>query len=330
MRAAQAFARHGIEGHGFRCPYLSCSDDLLDVLPKGMFDYSSNKAILWDVASSADANGAATTSDVLHRLYKPESALAAVCTPSTRSDIVEIPVCLPDDLELIDGLQLVPDRVAKVWIYVLHQTHRRGELFNLLFHPELAPQCQAPMTAVLREAAELQPEVWIARLRDIGAWWREKARFSTTVADKPEGLQVSFMCSERATILVKGLEPGGLGHAWNGAYHQLRTRTLTLPAEPRPFVGLPGSAPDRIVSFLQEQGYILDIGETAPLCGTYLNTETLAGLTSELQLIQTIEASPGPLVRYWRWPGGARSALSITGDLDALTLLDYASRLFAR
>ena len=36
---------------------------------------------------------------------------------------------------------------------------------------------------------------------------------------------------------------------------------------------------------------------------------------------------PGPVIRLWPWPNGMRSALCITGDLDALSLLDYAARL---
>jgi len=88
--------------------------------------------------------------------------------------------------------------------------------------------------------------------------------------------------------------------------------------------------PKQVVSFLREQGYILDTGETATRCGTYMDAATLARLTTEVELINYIEASPGPLVRYWRWPGGAKSAMCVTGDLDALTLLDYALRLFAR
>jgi len=105
---------------------------------------------------------------------------------------------------------------------------------------------------------------------------------------------------------------------------------LDVPVEPRPFVGLPANIPKRIASFLREQGYILDTGETATRCGTYIDAATLARLTSEVELIDYIEASPGPLVRYWRWPGAARSAMCVTGDLDALTLLDYVSRLFFR
>jgi hypothetical protein len=56
---------------------------------------------------------------------------------------------------------------------------------------------------------------------------------------------------------------------------------------------------------------------------------TLDGL-NHMQLVGHIEASPGPLARYWRSPDGAKSALCITEDLDALTLLDYAGRLFNR
>jgi len=386
VRAAQVFAHHGIEVYGFRCPYLSCTDDLLDVLPEGVFDYSSNKAIWWDVASSTGVRNAATTLDVLHRLYRPTSALDTVCTPWTRSNVVEIPVCLPDDLELHDGLRLGPEGMTQAWSQILHRTHRRGELFVLMFHPELAWRCQQPLMTVLHEATRLHPPVWIARLRDISNWWREKSSFAVAISHTPAGLHISFTCSERATILVRGLgtcgperarcpepfvpgpctgPPWVLGHCtvrsstvpkplvlwpkdtgdqgsgtvpkdqgpvegWDGAYYQLRTRALHVPAEPRPFVGLPVNAPKRIVSFLREQGYILDTGETAARCGTYIDAATLAGLTSEVELINYIEASAGPLVRYWRWPNGAKSAMCVTGDLDALTLLDYASRLFVR
>jgi hypothetical protein len=183
---------------------------------------------------------------------------------------------------------------------------------------------------VLREAARLQPPVWVARLRDISSWWREKSSFAVAISHTPAGLHISFTCSERATILTRSLGPWAPEIAWDGAYHQLRSQVLTVPAEPRPFVGLPANAPERVVSFLREQGYILDIGETAACCGTYLDAATLAGLTSDVELVKTIEASSSPLVRYWRWPGGAKSAMCVTGDLDALTLLDYADRLFVR
>lgn len=331
LRAAQVFDRHGIERYGFRCPYLGCTDDVLDSLPVGVFEYSSNKAIEWDVISSTDGGDRPpTASDVLHRLYKPMSALDAVGTPRSQSGIVEIPACLPDDLELHDALGLGPEGMTEAWRQILQRTHQRGELFVLMFHPELAVGCWQPFTTVLREAALMRPTVWIARLRDISSWWRQKADFSVDISPTPAGLQLTFTCTQRATILVRGLLASSSDEEWDGTYRQLRSRSLYVPAEPRPFVGLPSDTPQRVVSFLREQGYILDTGETATCCGTYIDAATMTRLTSEVEIINHIEALPGPLVRYWRWPAGAKSALCVTGDLDALTLLDYASRLFVR
>jgi hypothetical protein len=59
-------------------------------------------------------------------------------------------------------------------------------------------------------------------------------------------------------------------------------------------------------------------------------TRPNTGQVNEVQLIEVIESSPSPLVRYGRWPYGSKSALCISGDLDALTLFDYASRLVVR
>jgi len=43
-------------------------------------------------------------------------------------------------------------------------------------------------------------------------------------------------------------------------------------------------------------------------------------------VLDAIESGTGPLVRVWRWPDGARSALAVTGDIDALTLRDFVVR----
>lgn len=330
VRAAEAFSGHGIEVHGFRCPYLSYTDGLLDALPQGVFEYSSNRAFGWGVVSGNGDHKSTRVSDVLDRLYKPTSPAHVVCVPSVRSGMVEIPVSLPDDLELYEALHLGPKGMAEAWGQILHRVHERGELFGLLFHPELGWSCQQPVAAVARQARRMRPRVWVARLREINSWWREKATFGVAVSGSSAGLDISFECSERATILARGPGPWHRERVWDGGYRRLEADSLRVPAEPRPFVGLPADAPERVVSFLRQQGYIVDTSDKARRCATYLDTATLATLTSQVELVGHIEASPGPLVRYWRWPNGARSALCVTGDLDALTLLDYASRLFAR
>ena len=354
-RAVAAFARHGIEARGFRCPYLRYTEDLFHALPPGAFAYSSNRAIWWDVTPPDQVVGATSTLEVLRGFYQPASAHDTACVPRLRTDagtgpgIVEIPVCVPDDLQLHDGLHMAADDIAQAWHLILARTYRRGELFDLVFHPELAQLCRTPLLAVVEEARRLQPGVWIAQLRDVADWWREKAGFGVTVIepvarsaglpdeDTTGVLRLIFTCSERATVLVKGWNSDAAAQPWDGAYRELAIREIDLPAEPRPFVGLPMDAPKAIVSLLQELGYLLDMGREATHCGIYLDLSTLARFTrpdtgriNDVQLIEAIESLPGPLIRYGIWPRGAKSALCISGDLDALTLLDYASRLFVR
>jgi hypothetical protein len=328
LRAIRSFERFGIENRGFRCPYLAYSNELLNSLPSGMFDYSSNEALLWDVVDHNNLSHKGIFFEALEKFYKGRNASESVCLPSIRSNMVEIPICVPDDLQLHDGLLLNDEDMEQVWARFLEQTFSRGELFNLIFHTELASCVDDSFVDLLNHAKQLQPMVWIARLRDISEWWREKFKFRVEITSNLKELKLTFDCSPRATILVRGLDLPGSGLMWDGTYSRWESNTLEVPANPRPFIGLADGIPERIISFLREQGYILDTGETARFCGLILNTDELTKLPNDVALINYIEASPAPLVRYWRWPNGAKSALSITGDLDALSLMDYASRLF--
>ena len=53
---------------------------------------------------------------------------------------------------------------------------------------------------------------------------------------------------------------------------------------------------------------------------------TTFGESDKRALIDFIEGSDAPLVRLWRWPNGARCAMSVTGDVDAMTMLDFLRR----
>ena len=328
VKAAEVFKNYGINVHGFRCPYLGFTEELLDMLPKGLFAYSSNKAIQWNVLNGNSDGPINLTFDTLRNIYAAESSLNSINVPWSRPNMLEIPVSTPDDMELFDGLELTPAEVAHTWCQILTKTHLRGELFNLIFHPELAVLCEQPFFEVLNCAKSMQPQIWVARLCDISEWWFEKASFRVEITENSTCLQFDFACSLRATILVKGIDLHDFGSDWDGSYQRLLSRTLEVPAFPRPFIGLSPKAPQKVTAFLMEQGYLLDMTEQAPDCSIYLDEIILASISGEVQLIDYIEACAGPLVRYWRWPNGAKSALSITGDLDALSFLDYLTRIY--
>ena len=328
VKASAVFRESGIQADGYRCPYLSATEETETAIPNGLVQYSSNRAIWWeDVVSPGTAATPVFTH--LKQFYRAESSHAVVSTPRLTNRLVEIPCSLPDDLQLVDGLGLGPAGLRAVWLDMLQRIHERGELFVVLFHPESYEQCAEALENVLCEAKWMNPGVWIAQLRDVGRWWREKAGFSVDVQRLCSArVRMRFNCSERATILVRQLDAVNL-QPWSGAYQVLRGRTLDVANDVRPFVGLAPDVPPRVAAFLEEQGYILDRGDEARECGVYLTAESASRHGTEVQLLEYIESSPAPLVRFWRWPEDARSALCVTGDLDALSLTDYLGRVFA-
>ncbi|HEY1303128.1 MAG TPA: glycosyltransferase [Vicinamibacterales bacterium] len=329
LKAAAAFQECGIQADGYRCPYLSGTEELKEVIPDGLVGYSSNRAIWWADAVPDGSVGTAIFEN-LRRFYRAESSDTVVSTPRLANGIVEIPCSLPDDLQLSDGLQLDAAGIADVWTDMLRHIHRRGELFVVLFHPESYEQCGQALEGILSAAERMRPGVWIAQLRDVSRWWQEKAGFGVAVGPlQSGGLRLRFNCSGRATVLVRHVHADAGSSEWfDSSYRVLNGRVLDVTEGVRPFVGLAQDVPSGIAAFLEEQGYILDRGDTARECGIYLDADGSSRRT-EVQLVDHIESSPAPLVRFSRWPANARSALCVTGDLDALSLTDYLARVFA-
>jgi glycosyltransferase involved in cell wall biosynthesis/peptidoglycan/xylan/chitin deacetylase (PgdA/CDA1 family) len=323
VTAAAVFRERGIEADGYRCPYLSSTEDLSRVIPDGLVQYSSNEAIWWDVLPGNNTGNAIF--DTLRQFYGAESSRAVVAIPRMSNGLVEIPVSLPDDLQLSDGLKLDPDGIQQVWTEMLQQVHRRGELFVVLFHPESYDRCGQAFENILMRASQMRPRVWVTQLRDVSRWWREKAASVVELSrGRVNGLHLRFRCSERVTVLARHLDTAD-AEPWSGSYRVLKGRTLDVPGDVRPFVGVTPDVPAHVVSFLEEQGYILERGGAASDCGVYLDGDRFE---SEVQLLDYIESSQVPLVRFSRWPNEFKSALCVTGDIDALSLVDYAARLF--
>jgi peptidoglycan/xylan/chitin deacetylase (PgdA/CDA1 family) len=348
LRATKAFDNRGMKVHGFRCPYLGHSEALIASLPEGMLQYSSNAAVWWDVISATDIGRGNAVYDATLAFYAPRASHTYVSLPWKRGNLTEIPVSLPDDMLLFDGIFRDVNAMTEAWRGIMAQTYRRGELFNLIFHPELADREQAPFGLLLAEGQSLNPPVWCTRLCDISEWWQEKRRFTVSVSANdsrhPDSsvdrdfqpisrIDISFKaCSKRATILFRSLSVPG-AELWDGEYSRLPVDgtgevVVTVPGDPRPFVGVTADVPEATRTVLRDLGYIV---ETDPhwvqQCGVVIDRRTLREHSHDVALVEHIEATTAPLVRFWPWPDGTRSALCFSGDLDALSLADYAARL---
>jgi hypothetical protein len=328
-KATRAFARARIPVSGFRCPYLSFDDDVADAVPKRTFSYSSNMAIRWDVPlPPAESNGAGMAAQ-LASFYRPRLSTEVVSRPRTLRGHLEIPVTLPDDFELQHALVLGAARIRRIWVEIFRDTYRRGELFAPLFHPEAFRYCAPAFEQLLAEAtACLQPAVWVARLTDIASWWRRRMTSRIVMTPESRGLRVEIRCPDDATVLERGLD-GRERARWHGSDAILTERTVMLDGNLLPCVGVSQSTPFRVVEILRDEGYHVETGPSAERCAVWIRPESGVDLDDELQLLAFVDRCQGPLVRIWRWPDSARSAVAIAGDLDALSLMDYVSRLRA-
>lgn len=324
-RAVKVFAKYDIDVHGFRCPYLGHTADLIESIPQGLFKYSSNKAIFWKPKIETPEKDLFYVT--LDNFYQGENSENVICAPQLKENLIEIPVCVPDDLQLMDGLKMQSEDVFQEWKSIQNEIYRRGELFTILFHPELAHLCNNPFLALLDYIQASQPAVWVAKLSEISDWWLEKAKFSVEIIENNEELIIKIISSPRATILFRN-HLNNTFKFWDGNYWQINGSQISIPKQPRPFIGLEKDVPESIVSFLQEQGYIIDQSEKAYDCSLFFDHSSILGFQSPLSLVEFIESKSTPLLRFGRWPNGAKSAFCLSGDLDVLSLFDYAARVF--
>lgn len=324
-RARHAFEAQHVTCRGFRCPYLRWNDDTIEAVTQAGFLYDSSQGLAWDVVKEVE------TPAYRHVLgfYGAASAADYPALPRWDKNLVRIPYCLPDDESLIDRFQLKTDESkSRLWLAVLDETYRLGELFTLGLHPERIDLCEAPLRATLRRARDWSPAIWIARLDEITQWWKDRTAATTTLAhDDGREFQINVEGPAGVRLMARGVEWLSPSAARDGMYHIAEGASIRLRAARRPFIGVsPESAP-YLTSFLRQQGYIVERTADGRSYGLYLHRPDFQ-YQDERPLLTEIERSDFPLARLGRWPNGARSALCITGDIDALTIWDYGLRFF--
>jgi len=326
-RALDVFDLAGIPPRGFRGPYLRYDEDTIAAAASLGFEYVSNETVSYDVLEPDSFNPARWAE--YQRALKLYSAIPvdqAIVRPRRRSGVIEIPVAMPDDEILVDRLGLRHgEQIGAIWVKALDRSYARGDLLTLQLHPERGGLCRKGLSILLTVARSKAPAVWIAQLRDIADWWRRRAAFRLEVEAAGDGRwRISGTGAPDVVILLQNLRcPGAM--SWYGPYARLDRLGETVESPVRPTIGVSAES-EELRRFLEEEGYAVSSGVEPESCALYLDRPGPLTLANQAAVLERIENSPAPLVRLARWPDGARSALSITGDVDALTLRDFVSR----
>lgn len=325
--AQQVFAQAGVQAQGFRCPYLRSSPATLQALSQHGLAYDSSQALAWNVLNGKETPAYLRVLD----FYGTLPARHYPSLPSLQGDLVCIPYSVPDDEAIVERLSLAsPDEGSTLWQAILQRTYELGELFVLGLHPERIAPCRKPLSDTLAAARRLAPSVWIARLDEIANWWRARAAATVQISDAGDHqVKITVEGPPGVTVLARGVQVQTATAIWANNYRQVGELSFSAPANKRPFIGVAPSSSPRLTSFLRQQGYVVETGADARACAFYIEQADLPE-QDERAILSRIEQAEFPLVRLGRWPNGARSALCVTGDIDALTLWDYGLRLMGR
>ncbi len=325
--ARRLFEERGIACSGFRSPYLRRNAATLKAIGETGFLYDSSDSLVWE---AVNGNGSEAYHKVLE-FYGSRPAGDYPALPKLTAGVVEIPYCLPDDESLIERLHFEDEQArSQPWLDILAETYRRGELFTLGLHPERIFLCEVPLRKVLEKARSLSPSVWIARLDEIAKWWKERSALEPLVGFSwPNEYWLDVKPLKGLTILGKHVEMDHPAQRWNGHTMQVRENGVRFKSPLRPFIGITPRSDAGLAGFLRQQGYIVEFTETRSNYSIFLDCQRFAA-ADERGLLEEIEGRESPLVRFGRWPDGAQSALSVTGDIDALTIWDYGLRALGK
>ena len=326
-KSIDLFRQNNILFSGFRFPYLKYDKKCVDVLGKFPIKWDSSSSIYWDVMGDVKVEKMKWRNyEGMLNQYDYKNSLSHISLPRDHDNLLEIPVSLPDD-DLLERLGVKGNGLAKeIWGGILAQTYLRGELFALQLHPERIFLFREALVSMIETSRQLSPRVWTARMSDIFKWWEEKRTFSVNLNEKGNGVyEVEAKCSAQATVLAKlnGFENGKFYHG----FEIVKEHRFSLKSQRRPVIGIPIESSQKLVQFLRNEGFIFEPGNEKERYSVYLDRFKTFSEKDETEALRIIHSTNSPLIRFWRWPFGYKSVLTITGDIDALSSADFFLRL---
>jgi peptidoglycan/xylan/chitin deacetylase (PgdA/CDA1 family) len=338
-QAVAVFEKTQLPHEGFRNPYLGWTEASLAVFAELGFTYDSNEAVFHDVVHLDHLPSHLRSGyEKSLTLFQAIPCNAYTLRPHFEGALLRIPTSIPDDEMLFDRLRITnPEEMGRIWSTVAERVYALGGVYTLNLHPERAILCKRALDLLLSCACNQPLPVWVARLKDIAQWWKERSLFRLRMTPEAANRwRVEVTCTSRATLLARHLlVEDQQTTPWFGADLRVATRSCIVSAKQCPCIGISSRTPQQVADFLLEQGYPVMpcSAEEAHTYALYLDMPAGLGTTREEQLkqrstlVQRIEGLEAPFLHFGCWPDACRLAVSITGDIDSVTVQDFFLRI---
>jgi peptidoglycan/xylan/chitin deacetylase (PgdA/CDA1 family) len=338
-KAIAIFKRTQIPYQGFRNPYLGWTEETLEVLVALGFSYESNEAVIHDVIDIDQIPLVLKSGfEKSLTLFQAIPCSAYTLRPHFEALILRIPTSIPDDEMTFDRLRITDaEKVGEIWSEVMQRVYDLGGLYVLNLHPERGVLCKQALDKLLAYANSRSLPVWLACIKDIAQWWRERRQFRIQIESLAMNRwQVEATCTSRATLLARHLVVEDLPtSAWFGSDVRIQDAHFTVEADYCPCIALSPQTSTEVLDFLLEQGYptVYCAQEESHKFSLYLDLPDGLGTMRKEQiklrseLVQQIEQLEVPFLHFGCWPNGNRAALAISGDIDSVTIQDFLFRI---
>ena len=161
--ACRVFESRGIVRTGFRAPYLQIDDETLALLRRADFTFDSS------TSSLALPEGSRLADEAKDLAISRYGRKQAPQISSVHETPVEIPVSLPDDEILIDGLGLRnPTGLWHAFEAMMQNALSTGSHLVLQVHPERFHIYESALELLLERSADCG--AWVASLSSVADW----------------------------------------------------------------------------------------------------------------------------------------------------------------
>jgi peptidoglycan/xylan/chitin deacetylase (PgdA/CDA1 family) len=337
-KAIAVFEEKHIPFQGFRNPYLGWTEESLEVFAELGFAYDSNDAVIHEVIDLEQLPPLLLGGyEKSLELFQAIACNSYTLRPSFSGKIVRIPTSIPDDEMLFDRLRFSDKEIGGIWSRIMQRVYGLGGIYVLNLHPERALLCKYPLDMLLACTLDQPLPIWVTSLAAVAQWWVERSQFRlnfTPVAS--HRWQVDASCTARATLLARHVEVEDHPTAkWYGNDFQILSQSFIVHAPQCPCLGVSPRTPQDVEDFLEEQGYpfVRCSVQDAQQYSHFLDRPEGMGTTSKERqwrssaLLKEVEELETPLMYFGCWPRGYRAALSITGDIDSITIQDFFRRI---
>jgi len=328
--AKEIFNGLSVPVYGFRSPYLSRNRFTTEAIQENGFLWESNETLIWkDYLISQELKLRNLMRDAIRFLYNPFDAQQNVVIPRLLGEVVGIPVTLPDDEMLIDRFGIVDSNtIESIWAAILEKTRERGDIFVLQLHPERLEICKEAMKGLLERASRPENGIWMTGMKEVAEWWKEKSQFEVAFENVPQrGYWIKCKCTDRAVVLCRNhYSKSSQRFPYRDYYTVMQREFFVASGDLKPCIGIYPRYSNKLLDFLRDEGFAFEVSPEGSKYSLYLDGYEIFDRKDERNLLNMIEQTKNPIIRYWRWPKGKRSAFVTSHDLDCLTLTDFLLR----